>query len=1000
MSNKTHLSKKELNKIIESKLSKLYSYGVHGTAIKKYKERYYNAQSGKQFGKLTSLMNELKVINENINKKSDIEKAYGEWKEKQYITVVKETKENEFSVENVINTPDMVTTIYKADGTSTQTAGSYSRDMGNIRNLLKKYAGKNITIDYLINGDEIIHHEYEIPNENFNNWFNGGDTEHFYDWLGGSGKTIFWVNGYEGILKISFIVDVVKKVEPQFYLDGINHCVFHPIKLWAEEKMCEAKSEKTKLNYKTKINSINDFIEEYKNGVPDNENIINKICNKLQINISIETPFQDKIFDCKSVIKGFKNFQFINTRLNHVDCNEVVDISNFKKVSYNDLLEIKKELDDNNSYYQYEKHKNITSLSTLYDTYRTSGEFTELKNEFLVESGLNNCMVDDVDDKELSNFIRHGMHYNTLRDLKKGVGIIEHSDMKKAYANYRKCHMYEGFLGKITDFRKCDKIMGIGLYCIDNLDFSKCDEKFKYYEHNLIMYNNKCVYASVELKLLSSYGVIYDILYGCWGVSPIDFDLNDDIVNGFEITVSKSGKENKISYYAKLFGSFDQHNLTKKVWLKGNQEYFESMAYHSELKCKYANNGEGYFIKRKSHNYHLTHITAFITAYQRISLMEQLMAMESDKVVRVCTDGIYYEPHKFILKNVFVKKDGEKAFKIDESTAYLSGLRQYDNNMLSDNRDNYEISLYKGVGGSGKTHININDNGFIRKAYFVTSWKLANEKKKETGIYSNVNANLLTTDPEKINVIKKFNNVLIIDECSMISNENKNYIIDTYKGCKIIFCGDNGFQLDGIDTLTKKGGVYTVFNEERINFIQNFTYSHRCKCEKLRKLSDRLREFIENKCSFESVKEYIIGVFKQAKQTITKGVLKNRYFVDDMILCWRKEKMAEYSNMFRGEFKKEKYVVSDNKILNYNNGDIIISKDEFKFNCIDKDDGLYNGVLNGVNVQIKHAFTVHSVQGITCYNKLYIDINDMKDVKMIYTAISRAQYLNKIMLIV
>ena len=50
-------------------------------------------------------------------------------------------------------------------------------------------------------------------------------------------------------------------------------------------------------------------------------------------------------------------------------------------------------------------------------------------------------------------------------------------------------------------------------------------------------------------------------------------------------------------------------------------------------------------------------------------------------------------------------------------------------------------------------------------------------------------ANLLS-DPEKIQYWLKYYNVLIIDECSMISNERKNAIIDTYKGCKIIFCGD------------------------------------------------------------------------------------------------------------------------------------------------------------------------------------------------------------------
>lgn len=85
MSTKKHLSKIELKKIIEAKLLGLKFFGVHGTAIKKYNERYFSALSGKQFVKLTNLMDELNVINKNVNKKADIEKAYAEWKQDEYV---------------------------------------------------------------------------------------------------------------------------------------------------------------------------------------------------------------------------------------------------------------------------------------------------------------------------------------------------------------------------------------------------------------------------------------------------------------------------------------------------------------------------------------------------------------------------------------------------------------------------------------------------------------------------------------------------------------------------------------------------------------------------------------------------------------------------------------------------------------------------------------------------------------------------------------------------
>jgi len=943
-----------------------------------------------QLNKLNDKLKEFDVKTptlEKVNIKIKKEKKKEEEEQKAKVVFVKAIKQDVYNVQEYINTPKMLTTILSG-GAIIQTSGSFKRDVKNVMDILSKYKGKIVTVDYIVDGAVIEHREY------------GDDYEYtFFDFLNDSGKTAFFNQNYKGYIKVSQTVLIKKKKVPQYYLDGINHCFLHPINQWAYEKYKEAKNKNTQRVYLAKHNNIKQYLHDYKDGVPDKKDIINEICNKLQINITIDTPMQDNILTCTSESRAVKTFKFINTRLNHVESieqnfNDVVNIGEVDEVTQETLLDIIEHYDKHKQHYTYKKHKNITSVSTLKKTYKTSGEFYKLKNEFLEENDLINCMVDDIDDKQLSNFIRHGMHYNTLRDLNQGHGDLLHDDMTKAYIAYEKCHLYEGFLGKITDFRKCDKIMGLGYYMIDNLDFSECDEKFKYYNDSLIMYNNKVVYPSPDLKMLDLYGVKYTVVCGCWGVKPIHFTLSDEMINGYELIKTKNGKEQKIRHYAKLFGSLDQHNTTEKIWMKGTQEYFETIMANSSIECRYFDNGEGYFIKKKQHNYHLTHVTGFITAYQRISLIEQLMAMDNTKVVRVCTDGIFYEPHEFKTCNVFVKKDGEKAFKINQSLSYLSGLipmfkDEYD--FLPDNRDNYSISLFKGVGGSGKTHINIGDEGFIKKAYFVTSWKLANEKKKEfPNVYCNVMANLL--DSEKMKLIKRNNNVIIIDECSMISNEIKMKILQSYYGCKIIFCGDVGYQLDCI-------GDGSIFNEEHMKYIKNFTYSHRCKCESLRDISNKLREFIDENKDFESVKKYIYDFFKKKGLTITQGVLKDKYFVGDMILSYRKTKMVEYTNKFKGKFKREKYVVIDNKILGKNRGDIIISNSEFIKKGVD-DDGLDFGIIDGYNVVVKHAFTVHSVQGITCTEKLYIDLEDMKDIQMLYTAISRSQYLKNIKLIV
>ena len=74
----------------------------------------------------------------------------------------------------------------------------------------------------------------------------------------------------------------------QFFLDGVTHCVFTPIKLWAEQLLKETTNKKTAMGYQTKLNKINKFEKFYKDGVPDED--FQSICNSLDIGIKIDTP--------------------------------------------------------------------------------------------------------------------------------------------------------------------------------------------------------------------------------------------------------------------------------------------------------------------------------------------------------------------------------------------------------------------------------------------------------------------------------------------------------------------------------------------------------------------------------------------------------------------------------------------------------------------------------------------------------------------------------------
>ena len=92
------------------------------------------------------------------------------------------------------------------------------------------------------------------------------------------------------------------------------------------------------------------------------------------------------------------------------------------------------------------------------------------------------------------------------------------------------CNEYEGFVGKITDFRMCDtkdfqKL--IGYFKISKIDTTKCSclELF-----NTLNYIKEYeIYPSVELKKWESLGVDIEVSEGCWG-TPLDFRFTEDML--------------------------------------------------------------------------------------------------------------------------------------------------------------------------------------------------------------------------------------------------------------------------------------------------------------------------------------------------------------------------------------------------------------------------------------------------------------------------------------
>ena len=753
----------------------------------------------------------------------------------------------------------------------------------------------------------------------------------------------------------------------QAFREGITNCLLTPIKIWIEEKIDDAKADRTKQRYKKMNKDVDDMMIEYKNGVPETEVCI--ICDKLQIDIDITTPFSSTtLVEARSTKKALSKFRYINTRLDHIEMNHIVNDDNIENVSSMEKMhQIHQQVEESGEYYTFTKNlEGISGISTLTAKYQLDNDYMNVCNNFENETGLNLCKIDDIHNKEISEFVRNGVHYNgtiDFNELKIQQGItdeIKHIDMTKGYSQFKKCKYYNGFLGKITDFRETDCIVGVGMYYITDLVFT--DNNFKKYNDKMVMYKNDNIYTDAELHMLKDNGVSYKIVSGCWGVKSIDFDFDDDMTNK---------KDDGVRYFSKWTGACNSYHLTKSFWIKGGEDMRNIIAGNCEGVVKRYWNGEIQIEYKKTYNKHLSHITAFITAYMRMNVIEQLLHMDMDKIVRICCDGIYYTDDETTLCNAFVHKD-KMNFRNEQGETYCSNLDEYEL-VLNDTRGHNAFELHLGEGGCGKTHYNCNDKGLVRPLFLAPSWKLARVKERETGIRCSVWARAITEDPEKIRFIRNSANVLIWDEVSMMSEDQKDYIKEIYGDMKNILCGDLGFQLPCIDGVPMDN---TGFDK-----IIHHKKDYRCNCPILKSLKDNLRMFIKNKATKQEINKHVVNVFEKLGRVIKYDDLKKQYKINDMILTGTNDMKDFYTDMFKGMFDEEKYYIKSNNRL-FSNGEIIIGEKPNKTEC-----------------EVRHAFTTHSIQGETATSNLFIDSSRIFDSRMFYTAISRAKTIEQIYII-
>lgn len=915
-----------------------------------------------------------------------------------------------------------------------------------VKNIMKNYKGKSIKVITYWDGNVFNEGVVDIPNTYSSWWKKSGfmdsyirlDSDTYIFSKVANLLDMFAEEGSEDFDKLkptnkqgTLIIDILKKVDgekyKQSFLDspGLAHCFFTPIYEWADNCLEDSKSKTAIKRYKGYIKKINEYMIQYKDGIPQDE--LQSVCDKLQISIHIDLPNlfnkDATLLSCESNKKPLKIFKYINTRIDHLELNDCKSLDSYVEVADKyEMQQLEYTLNKNNNFYFYKYDKfGATKIYTHDKIYKLESKYEKVVAEFIQNNNLNDYKIDHLDNPSLSNFCLDAVKTNGTIDFVKSISRIKkddctHIDMRRAYTKSKDCPYYKGILGKITDYRLTDKIMGTGLYEIVNVIVNNPLLK----KLNFI-FNNQ-IYTNAELEYFKDNGVDFKIIGGCWG-STIDIDFGDGEEDD-DLMYGRDGDGPR--FYCKWFGCLILHDKYNRYKFKCNTEtyaklYTDIMENDDRVGCIYFNERTEYsdeygvieYEKRKV--YHQAQIAAFITSYQRISILEQLKKIDYKNLVRVCVDGIYFKHQDITLDTNFNYKEN-KTFENKASKKYCIECDPEDYyEFCNTARTNNQYEFHKGAGGTGKTHHNLTDKGFNKILFVAPSWKLARRKQEDYGCDSTCFYHLLTEDPEIWRNLYRLYSVLVIDEVSMLSNHNKNRIINRFKDHKIIFCGDVNYQLDPvyspfeyennlignfkpeyieyyfIDTndndkeiIMEKGHEIQFLDQSCINGnmkkrivkIHTITHEtmHRCKCPKLKHNLLLLRKIMSTR-SIDRIRPDELECLIKNKLISKENI---DYNMEDYIITNTHKKKDGYSEKYKD---MKKYYVKQNS-RDFCNGQII-----------------FNEKPNGVSSEIRHGFTIHSLQGETAENKLFIDINGITSLKMLYTAISRVKYWNQLVFI-
>jgi len=762
-------------------------------------------------------------------------------------------------------------------------------------------------------------------------------------------------------LVITTNVQVAAERLAQRFRDGPVHCIIDPL-VSLYKKMAEnSESDSTRKRFLQVMRKIEGLRERFAGGVPEAD--MEEVARVAQRKIVIKDMF-GKAFASYNE-KSTKTFAWTNTRENHVDVGSLFLAGSAEKVSQREFDAIH---DRHLQGWAERKEvfliegggEGVRCIRSAAGAWRVEDDLFDAYEDVNNELGLNEYGVDAVKYREVNEYIREACVVNSAPVRLSALQPTGHRDLRAAYTQQKMTPYYQGFLGKIHQWRR----LNVGSadareFLKSHLGIFRC--KVLSCDNELLaklglQVGETTTLPSPELLYFLDHGVKAEIVSGVFGSK---WDAGEELWEGLMEPIGEVKKP-----YAQFAGCFGHENLKKTYKFHGSQEW----ASHIKA-CGYETYFDGKYISVKVPNefcYTRHHILAFITSYTRINMLEAMGRFPIERLCAVVLDGIYFTGECPAISSEFREK------KVKPLNSW--GLSWYRSSIVDDAfmpvmEDSLLLGncILAGQGGCGKTYSVLTDGGFNDVLYVVPQHTLGIENARDHSVRYTTIHKLIGIECKAWKTEKSMPAVCLIDEMTMVDAEWISKAIKMYPHTRFYVAGDvvrlNGKMIAFQCRSGMPGSFNTVFDAGLP--IKYFLNDRRSLDSELKEMKARIRS--------EMVRIYTDG--------------------------------EQWDAMALANWVSQNYRVMKIEDVAFRTGDTVIAGTH-KSNDKLLERGVVSGYLSIKKERSKEfvegwtkrgSFTTHSYQGSTIRDgRVFVCINDSFELAMIYTAVSRAVRIEQI----